>query len=278
MEIYQGVVLGVLQGLTEFLPVSSSGHLALGQVFFGITEPALFFDVSLHVGTLLAVVVVFFQDIRRMIEALAGAPAALFKGKHGWQTLKANEDLYLIFLIVMGTLPTVVVGLGIKPYVDTLFSSISIVGCMLLVTGTFLWMTRHVAGQEGDGVGRFGLKRALMVGLCQGLAVLPGISRSGATISAALFAGIDRETAGRFSFLLSMPAIVGAELLSIRDFIEQGSPIHVTATLCGTVVAFVVGYAALVGLLRIVRKGRMYLFAPYCWGVGIAAVVLGAAL
>ena len=274
MEIYQGIILGILQGLTEFLPVSSSGHLALGQSFFGITEPALFFDVSLHMGTLLAVVVVFFQDIKRMIIALLGLGKQLFSGKKALKTLKKDEDIRFVFLIIAASIPTALLGLGFKPYVHTLFSSVSFVGCMLLITGTFLWMTRH-ASPKGDGVMEFSVKRALWVGLCQGLAVIPGISRSGATISAGLFLGIDRETAARFSFLLSIPAILGAEILSLKDFMEQGFSIDVAATLWGTFIAFVVGYAALVLLLRIVRKGRLHFFAPYCWALGTVAIIVG---
>ncbi len=275
MEIYQGIILGILQGLTEFLPVSSSGHLALGQSFFGITEPTLFFDVSLHMGTLLAVMLVFYKDIKGMILALAALFKQLFSGQNTGTMIKDNEEIRFAVLIIAGSIPTAFLGLGFKPYVDTLFSSVSFVGCMLLITGTFLWMTRTVPSQ-GDGVMKFGVKRALLVGLCQGMAVIPGISRSGATISAALFSGIDRETAARFSFLLSIPAIVGAEILSLKDFIELGSVINVTATLCGTLISFVVGYGALVFLLRIVKKGRLHLFAPYCWGLGILAIVIGA--
>jgi len=274
MEIYQGIILGILQGLTEFLPVSSSGHLALGQSFFGITEPALFFDVSLHMGTLLAVVVVFFQDIRRMIMALLALVMQIFSGKEALETLKKDEDIRFIFLIILASIPTAFLGLGFKPYVHTLFSSVSFVGCMLLITGTFLWMTRNVS-PKADGVMGFSVKKALWVGLCQGLAVLPGISRSGSTISVGLFLGIDRETAARFSFLLSIPAIVGAEILSIKDFMEQGSSIDMGATLWGTLISFVVGYAALILLLRILRKGRLHLFAPYCWALGTAAIIVG---
>ena len=274
MEIYQGIILGILQGLTEFLPVSSSGHLALGQSFFGITEPTLFFDVSLHMGTLLAVIVVFFKDIKGMILALVALLKRLFSGQDTGSMIKDNEEIRFALFIIVGSIPTAFMGLGLKPYVDTLFSSVSFVGCMLLITGSFLWMTRTVSSQ-GDDIMGFGVKRALLVGLCQGMAVIPGISRSGATISAALFSGIDRETAARFSFLLSIPAIVGAMILSLKDFIEYGSAINITATLCGTFIAFVVGYGALVFLLRIVKKGRLHLFAPYCWGLGALAIVIG---
>ncbi|GAB6146264.1 undecaprenyl-diphosphate phosphatase [Desulfocicer niacini] len=274
MEIYQGIILGILQGLTEFLPVSSSGHLALGQSFFGITEPTLFFDVSLHMGTLLAVIVVFFKDIKGMILALVALFKQLFSGQDTGSMIKNNEEIRFALFIIVGSIPTAFMGLGLKPYVDTLFSSISFVGCMLLITGTFLWMTRTVSS-PGDGIMGFGVKRALLVGLCQGMAVIPGISRSGATISAALFSGIDRETAARFSFLLSIPAIVGAMILSLKDFIEYGSAINITATLCGTLIAFAVGYGALVFLLRIVKKGRLHLFAPYCWSLGTLAIIIG---
>lgn len=272
MEIYQGVILGILQGLTEFLPVSSSGHLALGQAFFGITEPVLFFDVSLHMGTLMAVAVVFFQDIKQMVLALMRGIKALFSGGTALKSVKEDENIRLVLLIVAGSIPTAVLGLAVKSYVHTLFTSISFVGCMLLVTGTFLWMTRHVK-KKGDGVMEFGVTRALFVGVCQGLAVIPGISRSGATISAGMYLGIDRETAARFSFLLSIPAIVGAELLSFKDFVEQGGAIDMAATVSGTLVSFVVGYGALVLLLRIVKNGRLYLFAPYCWALGVMAIV-----
>jgi len=274
MEIYQGIILGILQGLTEFLPVSSSGHLALAQSFFGITEPALFFDVSLHMGTLLAVVGVFFQDIKRMVMALLGLVKQIFSGKEALETLKKDENIRFVFLIIAASIPTALLGLAFKPYVHTLFLSVSFVGCMLLITGTFLWMTRH-ASPKGNGVMEFSVKQALWVGLCQGLAVLPGISRSGSTISAGLFFGVDRETAARFSFLLSIPAILGAGILSIKDFMEQGSSINVGATLCGTLIAFVVGYAALIFLLRIVRNGRLHLFAPYCWVLGTVAIIMG---
>lgn len=275
MEIYQGIILGIMQGLTEFLPVSSSGHLALGQSFFGITEPTLFFDVSLHMGTLMAVAVVFYQDIKRMIMALIALFKQVFSGGNAREMLREDEDIRFVSLIIVGSIPTAILGLVLKSYVHTFSSSLSVVGCMLLVTGTFLWMSRN-ASSGGDGVMAFGFKRALFVGVCQGMAVIPGISRSGATISAALFSGIDRETAARFSFLLSIPAIVGAEILSFKDFIEQGSSINMAATLCGTLISFGVGYAALVLLLRIVKKGRLHLFAPYCWGLGTIAILIGA--
>ena len=276
MELYQGVMLGILQGLTEFLPVSSSGHLVMGQNFFGISEPALSFDISLHMGTLLAVAVVFFSDIKAMVLSLG----ELFKKGSSWGSvktlLKENNDVKFAALIIVGSVPTAVLGLMLKDYVHALFSSLVLVGLMLMVTGTFLWFTKRVTGQ-GKKIEEFGFGTALFIGLCQGIAVIPGISRSGATIAAGLFAGLERETAARYSFLLSIPAIVGAEILSLRDSFASGAVVD-SVTIWGTLAAFVAGLLALVVLLRIVRKGRLYLFAPYCWAIGLIAIISGVIL
>lgn len=288
METYQAIILGILQGLTEFLPVSSSGHLALGQCFFGMTEPNLFFDVSLHMGTLFAVGVVFWKEIISILNALMSATKVVIKGPLGvmpsLRQIWHMPDFRVAFFIGVGSLPTAVLGLFFKQYVDLLFRSIPFVGCMLLITGTFLWFTRkniHASSPSSSmghnrGIMAMGWRHALFIGTCQGLAVLPGISRSGATITAALFSGIDRETAARFSFLLSIPAIVGAELLSMKDFFSTGIELD-SSIVYGTLISFVVGYLALIVLLRIVKNGKLYLFAPYCWVLGGIAVVMGAA-
>lgn len=269
MEIYQGVMLGILQGLTEFLPVSSSGHLVLGQHLFGITEPVLSFDISLHVGTLVAIGVVFYRDIA----ALVGALARFARSGFSWRMVGEDPVVRMGMLIVVGSVPTAVLGLVFKKYCMAMFSSVTLVGVMLLLTGTFLWMTRKVQG-SGVGIGKVSFRTAVVVGVCQGVAVIPGISRSGATISAGLFLGIDRDTAARFSFLMSLPAILGAEVLSVKESLETGFLMD-QATVYGTLAAFVVGYAALVLLMKLVRQGRFYLFAPYCWCVGIVALAAG---
>jgi undecaprenyl-diphosphatase len=273
MELYQGIVLGVLQGLTEFLPVSSSGHLVLGQNFFGITEPALSFDISVHLGTLFAVALVFFKEIKAMVVSLGRLVQNLGSVKNFKQAVALDNDVRLAALIIVGSIPTAVIGLILKNYVHALFSSLVIVGCMLMVTGTFLWFTRH-STPGGKQVEQVGFGTALFIGFCQGLAVIPGISRSGATIAAGLFSGVERETAARYSFLLSMPAIAGAEILSLKDSFATGVGFD-AVTLWSTLAAFIVGTLALVVLLRIVKKGRLYLFAPYCWAVGLIAMITG---
>ena len=273
MEIYQGIVLGIVQGLTEFLPVSSSGHLVLGQNFFGITEPALSFDISLHLGTLFAVFLVFFKEITAMLFSLGRLLQKGISTKKINTALKEDGDVRLAALIIAGSIPTAIIGLVLKNYVHALFSSLVIVGCMLMTTGTFLWFTKKATG-KGKKVIQMGFGTAIFIGICQGGAVIPGISRSGATIAAGLFSGVERETAARFSFLLSIPAIVGAEMLSLKDSFAAGADLN-SATIFGTFVAFIVGTLALLALLRIVKKGRLHAFAPYCWAVGLIAIVSG---
>ncbi len=261
MEPAYGVLLGAIQGLTEFLPVSSSGHLVLFQHLLGIKEPELFFDVSLHVGTLFAVFVVFRKDIGMMF-------VSLWRAARGGN-VENRDALKLFACIVAGSVPTAVIGLVIKHFEVWLSSSL-FVGAMLLVTGVMLWLTRgRDAG--GRGIGDFSIAGALAVGCAQGIAVFPGISRSGATIAAGLFLGLDRLTAARFSFLLSIPAIIGAEILSACDFFTGDAQLD-GATVAGTLTAFVVGYAALKFLIGIVRRGGLYLFAPYCAALGIIAI------
>ncbi len=270
METIQAFVLGIVQGLTEFLPVSSSGHLVLGQHFFGLTEPELLFDISLHIGTLLAVVVVFFKDIVAIFTALARLPK-LSAAAGGWRpVVSQNEQVRTALLIVAGSVPTAVIGLGFHRVADRIFASVPIVGMMLLVTGGLLWATRTRSSGSRTVAGMT-VKAALIIGLMQGFAILPGISRSGATISTALFLGVERATAGRFSFLLSLPAIVGALLLELRS--GAASSASVPVLLLGGTVAAVTGWIALVLLLRIVKSGHLHRFAPYCWALGAAVLV-----
>jgi len=273
MEIYQAVVLGIIQGLAEFLPVSSSGHLVLFQNFFGITEPALAFDISLHMGTLAAVFVIFFNDIKAMVISIVRLFMNIRHEKSLRSVIEQDKDLMLAAMIIAGSVPTAVIGLVIQKYSTVFFSSVPLVGFMLIVTGSFLWCTKKFK-DNNTGKREIGLKQALFIGLCQGIAVIPGISRSGSTITAGLFAGIDRETAARFSFLLSIPAIFGAELLSLKDCLGTGFSFD-PATFYGTLTSFIVGLAALKILLKIVKTGRLYYFAPYCWFAGITAIAAG---
>ncbi len=271
MEAIQAFILGIVQGLTEFLPVSSSGHLVLFQHLFGLKEPELFFDISVHVGTLAAVIIFFRQDLRAILMTTARMSLAFFRKEISYNDLWNNPDTRLAILIVIGSVPTAIIGLLFKDIAEELFSSVFIVGCTLIVTGTFLWLTRSISRGD-DRIRDFSAAQALIIGIVQGIAITPGISRSGSTIAAGLFLGLNREIAARYSFLLSIPAITGAAILGLRD-----AGIHSidTSILIGTVTAGIVGYFALTLLVYIVKKGQLHLFSPYCWLIGIIALFSG---
>ncbi|MBW2019459.1 MAG: undecaprenyl-diphosphate phosphatase [Deltaproteobacteria bacterium] len=273
MDIGMGyaAVLGIIQGLTEFLPVSSSGHLVLFQNLLGLTEPEIFFDVSLHVGTLIALCVFFFEDLKGIATTLFSVSTWSGQEDTLWKRLRQKPEMRLLGLILLGTVPTAFLGLVFRPMAEKLFSSVQIVGSMLLVTGLLLWLTRGLK-REGRHVGQLMIWDALLIGTIQGLAILPGISRSGATIAMGLFRGLSRETAVRYSFLLSIPAILGAMLLELGGALTSGFP-PAGVVLLGTFMAAAVGFAALKILIHLVKKGNLYAFAPYCWLLGILAIV-----
>jgi undecaprenyl-diphosphatase len=272
MNLTEAVLLGAVQGLTEFLPVSSSGHLVLFQNLLGLKEPLLAFDISVHVGTLFAVVIYFFRDIVAIFKGLVKWLSVLPDRQAAIDLLARDREIRIALLIVTGSIPTAILGLAFKEIAETLFSSVAIVGVTLIITGIILWCTRWV-GAKGHGIRRFTVKSSFAIGVVQGLAIIPGISRSGSTIAAGLFLGLDRETAARFSFLLSIPAVAGAGLLGAKDLFGQGSlPVMIIAA--GTGVSCVVGYAALKLLVWMVRRGRLHYFAPYCAVLGCLALIV----
>ncbi len=282
MTLLQAFILGIVQGLTEFLPISSSGHLVIGQHLFGLEHANLAFDVSVHVGTLGAVVIFFRRDIQAILAALLSyRPVRRPTAPGGRLAMRRPDaDVRLAFLVVLGSVPTALVGLVLKRFEETLFASPLIAGMMLLVTGGVLYLTRRpqMAARANPGSTRpmtaIRIRDSLLIGLVQGLAVMPGISRSGATIATGLFAGLEPQAAARFSFLLSIPAVAGAALLVLAEALAQGQ-VDVVPCLAGGLTALVVGYAALILLVYLINKGKLYTFAPYCWVAGIAAIALG---
>ncbi|WP_373501546.1 undecaprenyl-diphosphate phosphatase [Desulfococcus sp.] len=272
METIHAIALGAIQGLTEFLPVSSSGHLVLFQQLFGLKEAELFFDISVHMGTLGAVIIFFRKEISSLLLSLFQAMKRLMRHEITPAEVWADAEVKLALLIVLGSLPTAVIGLLFHQISDQLFSSVFLVGITLIVTGVLLWGTRRIY-HHGRGISGFTAPNAVAIGVVQGLAILPGISRSGSTIAAGLYLGLEKGMVARFSFLLSIPAIIGAQILSLR---EMGSSLLPDpATLMGTITAFIVGYLSLAMLMHVVNRGRMYLFAPYCWMVGGIALAVG---
>lgn len=274
MNSTEAILLGVIQGLTEFLPVSSSGHLVLFQQIFGLKEAELFFDVCVHLGTLVAVIAVFYRELRNIITALLRLASVAGQKERFSQQIESDPDVKMALLIIIGSIPTAILGLMFHSIADKLFSSPFLTGLMLMVTGFLLWLTRR-AKLDGKRTGLDGFSRtkAFIIGIVQGLAIIPGISRSGSTISIGLLLGLNRETAARYSFLLSIPAIIGAGLLSLKDGLSQTDPV-IRLSLLGATAAALVGYGALKLLLRMVKTGHLYVFAPYCWLAGILAIVL----
>jgi undecaprenyl-diphosphatase len=272
LDIYHAIVLGVIQGLTEFLPVSSSGHLVLFQHLFGLRASELLFDIGVHVGTLAAIGLVFYREIGKLLMALKRLPQVMRRPGRPVQWMTADEDTRMLFLIGIGSIPTAILGLILSRVAAYIFSSVWLVGAMLIVTGSLLWLTRRLptSGRVLSGVS---MRDALLIGLVQGLAILPGISRSGTTIATALLLGIDREVAGRYSFLLSIPAILGALLLGL-DAVHISSTASVGIIVMGSAIAGIVGYAALRLLLAIVRRGQLSLFSPYCWLIGMITLII----
>ena len=273
LTLLSSVLLGVIQGVTEFLPISSSGHLAIAEHLLGQTGAAdipAFFDVLLHLGTLTAVFAAYWTDIREMILEFFYGIGDLV---HRTTPTPVPPARRLILLIVVGTLPLFAV-LPVKDLVEGLGDNMYFVAAALLVTGCLLFASDRVRrGRKTERTAT--LVDALLVGVGQAVATCPGISRSGTTITAGCFVGFERKFAVRFSFLLSIPAILGANILSLKDALEaqvdwSALPVY----LAGVAVSAVVGYVCIRLLKMIAEKGKFGFFAYYCWIVGAVTLVL----
>lgn len=269
MSLIEAVILGAIQGVTEFLPISSSGHLTLVQRMFGL-KPSLSFTIATHVGTLVAILLVFRREVMELLSGLGSAFAALVRGK-----LKAvyrdDEQVRLLTMVVLALFPTAVAGLLIKKYLLNWMSQSGFMGLALIVNGGVLFATRYLkVGKKADRAP--GLPDSLAIGLAQGLAVTYGLSRSGLTISTALFRRLGTEFAVRFSFLIAIPAIVGVQILEAAT--ETGTAqVELKCNWLAAVVSAVVGYIFLRFLVGVVRRGKLSFFAYYCWLAGAFALV-----
>ncbi|MBW1878557.1 MAG: undecaprenyl-diphosphate phosphatase [Deltaproteobacteria bacterium] len=255
------VFLGALQGLTEFLPVSSSGHLVLFQQFIEVHGDEVLFDVALHLGTLVPVLWFYRQS-------LWGVLRDPFVGEGAFWD---REGVRLLALLLVASVPTAILGLAFEDLFESLFSRPGALVVTFAITGSLLFLTRET-GEGETGVRQMKWWQAVGIGVAQGFAITPGISRSGATIAVGLFFGLKREVAVRFSFLLSVPAILGAALLKLREV--EGTDLQVVQLVGGTLAAMVTGYFALVLLVRVVKQGKLAHFAWYCWFAAIVAGVI----
>lgn len=266
-------VLGFVQGVAEFLPISSSGHLTLLQHFFGMPQTDQLFNILLHFATLLAVCVYYIQDVLEMIVEFFRGIAALFSRRpsHG----RPPEARRLVLLVIVGTLPLFLV-LPVKDYVEQFGNNPVFVSCALLVTGCILFLSDRMSGGRKNARSAR-LSDVLVVGVAQGFATIPGLSRSGCTISAGMAMGFDRKFAVRYSFLMSLPAVLGATLLKVIKTVQAAEPLPedtLPKYLLGMVIAGVVGYFA-IGLVNLLAsKGKFGAFAYYCWAAGAVFLVL----
>lgn len=290
MSLLEAIILGFIQGVTEFLPVSSSGHLAIFKNFIGLKEAGITFDILLHVGTLVAVFICFWKDIWELIVNGIGIIVDVCKNigvfftnkinvkKPGF-TLKPYNKVVstpyrrYVMLIIVATIPTGIMGLLLKDLIETVSMTLIVPGICLLMTSIILLIADNVKdGSENEENVSF--KKAGFVGVCQGFATLPGISRSGTTITACLLSGMERTFAVKFSFIVSIPAILGAAVLDVPDmFKEHLSGGEIANYITGTVVSAVVGYVCIKTMLKVVRKKKFKAFAVYCAIMGLIAVV-----
>ncbi len=285
MAWWEALILGLVQGLTEFLPVSSSGHLVLGQYFLGIDEPGITFEVFVHFGTVLSILTVY---RRRIIELVAHFFSALTQPSRlrdafrpgtieqvqadptaEMQADRSNGHIRLALFILLSMIPTGLVYIFLGDWLESKFGDPRFVCAMLLVTGTLLLLIRF----RPDPNGVFTPVKALLVGLAQGAAMIPGISRSGSTIASAIYLNVDRKQAADFSFLMSLPVIIGATMLDVFDLLGSSVEVNWLPLIIGALVAYVSGVWAIRVVLDFVKRGKLQYFGYYVFIVGILGLI-----
>lgn len=286
MTFIQSIFLGIVQGITEFLPVSSSGHLAILRNLFGIqTEGGLLFEVMLHLGTVIAICVVFRKDVLRMIgetvrmiSDVRKNISILFHNRKEKDAIRYKKILHnnyrrFVVMVLCAAIPTAVIGYSAKDLVDLAYDSLLVPGIGLIMTAVFLIIADAV--EDGRKIPKdISFTSAFLVGIAQGISVLPGVSRSGATIAASLISGYDRRFAIKYSFIMAIPAILGASVLELtQPGSSQVSIMQFFVYLCGAVAAGVVGYFSIKKMLKIVRKKKFRGFAIYCLILGSISII-----
>ena len=275
MTYFEATILGLVQGLAEFLPISSSGHLALLQNWFNIDETkVLLFTVLLHVGTLISVFIVYWTDIWELIKELVLTIKDLCTGKG--LRMEERPVRKLGVMIIVATIPTAIIGFAFSDFFDSLYTSVLPIGIGLIITGFLLVFAERI-GNSNRGIKEMNIRNALFVGLVQGIAICPGISRSGSTLFGSLVCNLDRKFAVKFVFLISIPSILGSAILEAPAAIEAGvSAAQMGPVLWGMAVAAVSGLVAIKSMIKIVSSKKLSCFSYYVWALG--AVVVGYSL
>lgn len=259
MVLLKSILLGILQGITEFLPISSSGHLVIAKSLFGMRFPGISFEIFVHTATLLAILYVF----RSRIISIA---ASLFNpGKKD-----RSHDLRFIYLILVAAVPSPVIGFFWRSWVEEMFTNLDVVGVALLFTGSYIFVTRFALPRRKE----LGVWDAVVIGVAQAVALVPGISRSGITISTALLLGFRREESAEFCFLLAVPVVLAATMLEIRDVLYGTHRVDIYSYIFGFLSAFISGFLSIKLVLKALRKRRFRDFAYYCWAVGAIVIFL----
>ncbi len=273
MSVWNAIILGLVQGITEFLPVSSSGHLSILNNLFDLTSTSdghMLFDVLMHLGTLAAIFVCYWQDIVQMFYEVI---SLVNLGPLAGQRQRHYPGARLFIMIVFATLPLVLI-LPIHSMLESLYYQNVFIGIALVLTGCMLYVSDKMKPGTKT-IGNMTITDALIIGLCQCVATIPGLSRSGTTITAGIATGLDRNFAVKFSFLLSIPAVLGANIVSLIDAFQEGVSIaNVPAYLVGMVVAMLSGIGAISLLKKITSKGKFGGFAYYCWVMGVLSIIL----
>ncbi len=274
MSYIQAVILGLLQGLAEFLPISSSGHLALAQHFFGIKgDQVLFFTVLLHIGTLVSVFIMYWSDIWALLKELVLTIADLVTGKG--LRLQERPVRKLGVMIIVASIPTAVIGLLFNDFFESLYTNIIMIGIGFLITGFFLFFSERV-GADRNGIEGMNFRNAIFVGVLQGVAIYPGISRSGSTMTASLLVGLKREFAVKFAFLISIPSILGSAVLELPKALHAGVASSLYGPiLAGFLVAAVSGVLAIKVMVNVVTNQKLKYFSYYVWILGAVVIILG---
>ena len=285
MSLLQAIIMGIIQGATEFLPVSSSGHLALFKILFHVnTDTGLMFDVMLHLGTLIAIFAVYYKDIIRMVvEAFKIIRdvfiniVRFFRNKFGkeeneYLKIVTNGYRKFVLLVIVSTIPTGIIGLVASDFVEMASEILLIPGICLIITSIFLFISDRIQGGN-KGPKNVSYTNGFIIGICQGIATLPGLSRSGTTIAACLISGFDRRFAVKYSFIMSIPAVLGAAILELKDISTAAiSGTEILYYVIGMAVAAVVGYICIKTMLVIVRNKKFTIFSIYCLIIGALSI------